>query len=95
MRDARTIVVEPLQTEKSMGGIERSRAYAFVVSKDSNKIEIRGAIEAIYPGVKVRHVRTIFVKGKARKFKGSRGRLNDWKKAIITLQEKSKPIEGF
>jgi large subunit ribosomal protein L23 len=95
MREARTVIVEPIQTEKSMSAIERCRSYAFVVAKDANKIQIRNAVQAIYPGVKVNKVRTMFVKGKARRFKATRGRLNDWKKAIVTLAENSKPIEGF
>ena len=95
MREPRTIIVEPLQTEKSTSGMQRNRAYTFVVARDANKIQIRSALEQIYSGVKVAHVRTLNVKGKARRFKASTGRQNDWKKAIITLTEKSKPIEGF
>ncbi|MEK7469437.1 MAG: 50S ribosomal protein L23 [Planctomycetota bacterium] len=95
MREPRTIVVEPLQTEKSMGSMGRNRAYSFVVRKDANKIEIRNAIQSIYNGVKVSHVRTMLVKGKSRRFKARLGYQNDWKKAIVTLKEESKPIEGF
>ena len=95
MREPRSIVVEPLQTEKSMGSMGRSRAYAFVVKRDANKIEIRNAIQSIYSGVKVRHVRTMNVKGKSRRFKARLGYQNDWKKAIVTLTQESKPIEGF
>jgi len=95
MREPRTIVVEPLQTEKTMGGIERNRAYAFVVRKDANKIEIRNAIQTIYPGVKVEHVRTVRVKGKGRSFRARYVYQNDWKKAIVTLTDESKPIDGF
>lgn len=95
MREPRTIIVEPLQTEKSMGAMGRSRAYAFVVKNDANKIEIRNAIQTIYSGVKVKQVRTMKVKGKSRRFKARMGWQNDWKKAIVTLTEESKPIEGF
>ncbi len=95
MREARTIIVEPLQTEKSMGSMGRSRAYSFVVKKDANKIEIRNAIQSIYTGVKVKQVRTMQVKGKSRRFKARIGYQNDWKKAIVTLTAESKPIEGF
>lgn len=95
MREPRTIVVEPLQTEKSMAALGRCRAYAFVVKLDANKIEIRNAIQTIYTGVKVKHVRTVRVKGKSRKFKARIGYQNDWKKAIVTLTAESKPIDGF
>lgn len=95
MREPRTIVVEPLQTEKSMGAMGRSRAYSFVVRMDANKIEIKNAIQSIYSGVKVKHVRTMKVKGKARRHKARTGYQNDWKKAIVTVTEESKPIEGF
>jgi large subunit ribosomal protein L23 len=95
MRDARSIIIEPLQTEKSMGGMNRNRAYTFVVPLDANKIEIRNAVQEIYGGVKVAHVRTIRVKGKPRRYRVRRAWQSDWKKAIVTLTEESKPIEGF
>jgi large subunit ribosomal protein L23 len=95
MKEPRTVIIEPLQTEKSMGQIGRLRAYSFSVALDSNKIEIRSAIEKIYTGVKVAHVRTVRVKGKTRQFRVRLARQSTWKKAIVTLTEESKPIEGF
>ena len=46
-------------------------------------------------GVQVRAVNTISMKGKQRRVGVHRGYRPDWKKAIVTLQAGSKPIELF
>ena len=37
--------------------------------------------------VKVKSVHTLRVKGKAKSFRGVKGRRSDWKKAIVTLED--------
>ena len=53
-------------TEKGMHGIETRNVYPFEVRPDANKIEIRRAIEEKF-GVKVLAVRTLRIRGKARR----------------------------
>ena len=60
--------------------------YSFIVSKDSNGIEIKSAIEKIFK-VKVTKVNTSILRGKIKSFKGSLGYRKDLKKAIVTLAE--------
>ena len=82
---ALSIIKKPLMTEKSTN-LNQFNQYSFVVSKNCNSIEIKSAIEKIFK-VKVTKVNTIISKGKVKAFKGSVGRKNDNKKAIVTLAE--------
>ncbi len=76
-------LIKPLITEKATN-LAAENKYVFVVDKNTNKIEIAKAVEAIY-GVKPSSVNLINVAGK----KVTRGRISgqrkNWKKAIITL----------
>jgi large subunit ribosomal protein L23 len=81
------IVKYPLITEKSTILREDKSKYTFRVHKRANKIEIKRAIEAIFPDVQVVGVNTINVRGKPRRFRyNKRGKTPDWKKAVITLR---------
>jgi len=80
------IVVRPLVTEKSTHQAETRNAYAFEVSTDANKAQIKQAIEKIY-NVKVREVRTANRKGKPRRTRASWGTTRHWKKAVVVLDE--------
>ena len=94
---AKSILIKPLVTEKMTRLMEEGRHYAFEVAKDANKIQIRQAIEARYPGAEVKEVRTMIVRGKQRRQftkKGLvQGRKPAYKKAIVTL--KSGEIDFF
>ena len=82
------ILIGPLLTEKATDAQTRtSPQYTFKVTTDSNKIEIRRAIEQAFK-VKVVSVNTILLKGKRKRLRTAKlGRRPDWKKAIVTLAE--------
>ena len=61
-------------------------AVVFEVSIDSNKPQIKEAVEALF-GVKVKAVNTSITKGKQKRFKGVLGRRRDVKKAFVTLED--------
>ncbi|MCH2541731.1 MAG: 50S ribosomal protein L23 [Alphaproteobacteria bacterium MarineAlpha5_Bin1] len=82
---ALNIIYRPLMTEKSTN-LNQYNQYSFIVSKDSNVIEIKSAIERIFK-VKVTKVNTSILRGKIKSFKGSSGYRKDLKKAIVTLAE--------
>lgn len=94
---AQEIIIKPILTEKSYAGIQ-NKIYTFLVNKDANKIEIAKAVEEIFK-VKVEKVNTVLVKGhrKEQNTKSGRsvGRTSDYKKAIVTLKNDSKPIAFF
>ena len=86
---AKSILIKPIVTEKMTRLMEEGRHYAFEVAKDANKLQIRKAIEERYPGVDVKEVRTMVVRGKRRRQFTKRGvvqgRKSSYKKAIVTL----------
>ena len=92
------VLIRPLVTEK-MSALMEEGHYAFVVQKDANKIEIREAIQSRYPGIKIKEVRTMVVRGKRRRQFTRRGlvqgRVASYKKAIVTLEPDSEQIDFF
>jgi len=92
-REPRTIVRRAMVTEKGTRLRERDNGYLFDVARDANKIEIKQAIEAIFP-VKVESVRTLRVHGKPKRMGRYTGHRPDWKKAVVTLK-KGQTIELF
>ncbi|MCI7767692.1 MAG: 50S ribosomal protein L23 [Oscillospiraceae bacterium] len=93
MMTAQDIVIKPIITEKSMGGLQENK-YTFKVAKNANKIEIAKAVEELF-GVQVASVNTMNVRGRAKRVGMNRGVTPSWKKAIVTLKEGSKTIEFF
>ena len=79
------VIRNPIITEKSTLLSEHNK-YVFSVLPDSNKLDIRRAIEKIF-SVTVTSVRVMNVKGKVKRFKGRKGFTKGYKKAIITLKE--------
>ncbi|MDW5298755.1 MAG: 50S ribosomal protein L23 [Sedimentibacter sp.] len=93
MRDPHDILIKPIVTEASMDNMAEKK-YTFVVDKNSNKTEIKNAVELIF-GVKVDSVNTMNMLGKNKRMGVHVGKKADWKKAIVTLTKESKTIEFF
>jgi len=103
MKDARKVIIRPLLTEKSVALAGQGK-YAFEVAAAANKIEIRNAVESLFPGTRVSKVNTMMVAGKPRRLGGygrrraaqTTGRTSQWKKALVTLREGKIPaFEGL
>jgi large subunit ribosomal protein L23 len=80
------VLLAPRMTEKSTRIAESSNQYVFKVTSDSNKTEIKDAVEKLFE-VNVESVRIVNVKGKSKTFKMRAGKRNDWKKAYVRVQE--------
>ena len=93
MKAAQDIVIAPIITEKSMSAIA-DKKYTFKVATDANKVEIAAAIEKLF-GVEVAKVNTMNVRGHKRRMGRYEGTTAAWKKAVVTLTEKSKTIDFF
>ncbi len=92
------ILIRPLVTEKLTYQMAEGK-YAFVVKYDANKGQIKRAIKARYPGVKVRKVNTMIQRGKRRSQQTRRGmvvgRTSAYKKAIVTIDPDGEQIDFF
>ncbi len=89
------ILVRPIITEKGTHQSTHRRAYPFEVNPWATKDEIKEAVEEMFPGVRVKKVRTQNRLGKKRRFRFRVGQLSNWKKAIVTLHPDSPAIEFF
>ena len=78
-------IVAPIITEKAMAASERNQV-VFKVRRDATKPQIKEAVEKLFD-VKVTSVNTLLRKGKAKVFRGMRGRQQDVKKAVVTLAD--------
>lgn len=94
MASAHDIIVRPIISENSMQQLGDQK-YTFEVALTANKIEIKKAIEEVFPGVKVERVNTMRVQGKMKRMGRTEGKRADWKKAIVKLAQGSKTIEFF
>ena len=92
MKD-RDILIRPLLSDKSYAEIANKK-YVFVVAKDTNKTEIKLAVEKLF-GVEVEYVNTVNCRGKLKRMGRNEGYTPAYKKAIVQLKADSKSIEFF
>ena len=79
-------------TEKGSVQSEKFNQYTVVADRRANKIVIRSAVEELFK-VKVVDIRTMNVRGKARRQRTHQaGKSPDWKKAIVTLKKGDKIV---
>ena len=85
--DPHKILVRHIVTERSTALKAANSDYVFEVTKSANKLKIKEAVEKAF-NVKVDHVRTMVVAGKAKTLGRYQGRTPSWKKAIVRLKDK-------
>ncbi|TVX95637.1 50S ribosomal protein L23 [Cohnella terricola] len=93
MKNPRDLIKRPVITERTSEFIEQ-RKYVFEVDLKANKTEIKQAVEQIFK-VKVVGVNTLRMPAKPKRYGRHSGYTSEWKKAIVTLSEDSKPLEFF
>jgi large subunit ribosomal protein L23 len=93
LTDPRDILLAPVISEKSYGLLEEG-TYTFLVHPDSNKTQIKIAVEKVF-GVTVTSVNTANRQGKRKRTRFGYGKRKNTKRALVTLSADSKPIEIF
>jgi large subunit ribosomal protein L23 len=91
--EAHQVLVQPLVTEKGTHQSTHHNSYPFQVNLWATKEQIKAAVEDLF-NVRVTKVRTQNRVGKTRRYRFRKGKLSNWKKAIVTLHEEDK-IEFF
>ena len=96
VKDPRDVIIRPVVSEKSYGLLDTG-VYTFIVAPTATKPEIRDAVQAIWPGVKVSKVNTLNRSGKKKRNRRSptMGSRSDTKRALVTLAEGSDQIDLF
>lgn len=72
-------------TEKATLLREKHNQVIFEVARDANKIQIRDAVQRLFK-VNVTSVNTMLMRGKERRMGRGHGKMQNWKKAIVTLK---------
>jgi large subunit ribosomal protein L23 len=86
VKTANEIIYQAIISEKGTILRDEQNCYVFKVHVQANKIEIKRAIEKAF-AVKVLDVKTINMKGKAKRLGRYEGKRSEWKKALIRLKE--------
>jgi large subunit ribosomal protein L23 len=90
MKQPYTVVKKLTLTEKGARLTEKDNKYLFRVHRDSNKGEIKKAVEALFR-VSVTKVNTLNRQGKEKRNRqGGVGTTAAWKRAIVTLKQGDK-----
>ena len=79
------VIKSPIITEKSMTATSLNQ-YTFDVRVDATKVEIKQAVELLFPGRKVKSVRTVYTPSKAKRVGYTFGRSQSGKKAIVKIE---------
>ncbi len=79
------VIVSPVITEKATTASEHNKV-VFKVSRTATKPQIKEAVEKLFD-VKVKSVNTLVRRGKLKAYRNSIGRQQDFKRAIVTLEE--------
>ncbi len=87
MRDAMSVLIRPVVSEKTYAQME-NHTYVFVVDPQATKIDVRHAVEQAF-GVTVVNVNTLNRKGKSTRNRrtGVVGQRPSTKRAIVTLKQ--------
>jgi large subunit ribosomal protein L23 len=83
--DHRDVLLAPVISEKSYGLLDDNK-YTFEVHPDSNKTQIKIAVEKVF-NVKVLDVNTLNRKGKRKRTRTGFGVRKSTKRAIVTLRD--------
>ncbi len=84
-KDHRDVLLAPVISEKSYGLLDENK-YTFLVHPDSNKTEIKIAVEKVF-GVKVTGVNTANREGKRKRTRFGFGRRASTKRAVVSVAE--------
>lgn len=87
------VIRRPIVNEKSTLCRRFGNQYVFAVDLKASKNDIANAVSLLF-GVKVDSVNTLVMPGKNKRFGRHVGRVNKWKKAVVTLADGQK-IELF
>jgi len=79
------IIRRPIVLTEKANRLRDQNQVVFEVSRDANKIQIRDAVEKLF-NVKVVNVNTLVMRGKDRRMGRAYGKMQNWKKAIVTLK---------
>jgi large subunit ribosomal protein L23 len=81
-----TIIRRPIFLTEKSNTLRAQHQVVFEVQRAANKIQIKTAVQKLF-GVKVESVNTMIYRGKDRRMGRGYAKMQNWKKAVVTLAE--------
>ncbi len=81
-----SIIRRPIFLTEKSNLLRKSNQVVFEVLRDANKVQIKEAVQKLF-SVKVESVNTMLYRGKDRRMGRGYAKMQNWKKAVITLAE--------
>jgi len=80
------VIRRPIALTEKSNLLRGHNKVIFEVARGANKVEIRQAVEKLF-NVKVEQVNTLVMRGKDRRMGRGYAKMQNWKKAMVTLKE--------
>jgi len=80
-----SIIRRPIALTEKASRLSNENKVVFEVARDSNKVQIRDAVQKLW-NVTVTNVNTLVMRGKDRRMGRGYGKMQNWKKAVVTLK---------
>ena len=81
-----TIIRRPIFLTEKSNTLRGQNQFVFEVLRGANKIQIKTAVQTLFK-VKVESVNTMVYRGKDRRMGRGYAKMQNWKKAVVTLAE--------
>jgi large subunit ribosomal protein L23 len=86
MITSETIIRRPIFLTEKSNTLRGQNQVVFEVQRTANKIQIKTAVQTLF-NVKVTSVNTMIYRGKDRRMGRGYAKMQNWKKAVVTLAE--------
>lgn len=86
MLTTETIIRRPIFLTEKSNTLRGKNQVVFEVLRDANKVQIKEAVQKLF-SVKVKSVNTMLYRGKDRRMGRGYAKMQNWKKAVVTLAE--------
>ena len=86
MMTSETIIRRPIFLTEKSNTLRGQNQVVFEVLRDANKVQIKDAVQKMF-SVKVESVNTMVYRGKDRRMGRGYAKMQNWKKAVVTLKE--------
>ena len=81
-----SIIRRPIFLTEKSNTLRGKNQVVFEVLRDANKVQIKDAVQKLF-SVKVKSVNTMVYRGKDRRMGRGYAKMQNWKKAVVTLAE--------
>ncbi|HVJ88375.1 MAG TPA: 50S ribosomal protein L23 [Labilithrix sp.] len=81
-----SVIRKPIFLTEKSNAQRGQNQVVFEVLRDANKVQIKDAVQKLF-NVKVKSVNTMLYRGKDRRMGRGYAKMQNWKKAVVTLAE--------